>query len=220
MSNTKIRHASESDVSFLAWAMLESMRPGPGVGLFEAALDGTGTDSLSFHEAMLLAHANNWGQIENFLIIETEDGEAVGAMAAFRGDISDLRPLTGDGYKAVSDSLGWSQAVARLFWQKFVSFFGIFGNAAQLFQPAEYVIEYAAVCSKHRRKGLYTELLEAHVSRARTLGHSTLGGTAVYGNDAVWKAYERFGFREHSRFGPEYYRGAYPGMIRMVYDLS
>ena len=219
MGNPIIRRAKESDSAFLAWAMLESMLPGPGRGIFDLALQDTGTRPLEFHEALLRSGVNNWGQLDSFLIVEGEAALPVAAMGAFDGGMADLRPLTAEGFKTVSDYLGWSNETGRAFWRKYVSFFGLFGSAPQLFQPADYVIEYVAVAPDHRRKGYYTQLLDAHVSYARELGHSTLGGTAVYGNDAVYKAYERYGFREHSRFGPEYYRNTYPGMARMVFDL-
>ena len=220
MSPAKIRPAKTADIPFLAWAMLESMRPGPGVGLFEGALDGTGTNSLEFHEALLRAGANNWGPLDSFLVIEADGGKLAGAMGAFLSDIPDLRPLTGEGFAAVSQGLGWSDEIKRQFWRRYVSFFGLFGTAPQLIQPYDYVIEYAAILPEFRRQGLYANLLNGHIERARQLGHSTLGGTAVFGNEAVQAAYQRLGFREHSRFGPEYYRGAYPGMIRMIYDLK
>jgi hypothetical protein len=41
----------------------------------------------------------------------------------------------------------------------------------------------------------------------------------MYGNEAAYRAYLKFGFAEAYRIGPEQYRGIFPGMIRMIMPL-
>lgn len=215
----KVRQAISSDCRYIAEVMYESMLPGVGHGIFDAALEGTGVGPIAFHEALLVTRSNNWGQLDSFFILEA-DGEAqAAAMGAFFSNISDLRPITAEGFKSVSEHLGWSPGAARDFWRKYVSFFGLFGNAPQLAQPAQYVLEYVSVRPNFRGRGLHGLLVAAHANRAKSLQYKTLGHTAVFGNEAVLPALAKFGFREHSRFGPELYRGAFPGMIRFVYDI-
>ncbi|RAK52387.1 hypothetical protein [Phenylobacterium deserti] len=218
-TNPGVRRAHAADIPFLAWAMYESMLPGVGYGIFDAALEGSGTDPIAFHEALLEVGANNWGQLDSFFIIDAPDGTPGAAMAYFISSMSDRRPLTAQGFKAVSAHLGWSPEVAREFWRKYTSFFGLFGNAPQLEHPTDYVLEYAAVRPDLRRQGLYGRLIEAHARQARALGHTALGNTAILGNDKVLGAMAKWGFEEHARFGPEHYRGQFPGMIRVVKAL-
>jgi len=213
------RGASPDDIPFLAQVMYDSMLPGVGHGIFDAALAPTGAGPIAFHEALLRTGSSNWGQLESFLIIDGPDGRPGAAMGYFLSSSPDRRPLTAEGLKTVSQHLRWSSAASRDFARRYTSFFGMFGNAPQLAQPAEYVLEYVAVRPDLRRQGLYGALVEAHAERARALGCRTIGTTAVLGNDKVLGAQRKAGFREVARFGPEHYRGEFPGMIRLVRDL-
>jgi GNAT superfamily N-acetyltransferase len=213
------RKAQDSDGRYLAQVMYDSMLPGVGHGVFDDALVGAGVDPVTFHEALLLTGANNWGQLDSFIVLETADQPQAGAMGYFLSSMPDLRPLTGQGFKLVSDHLGWPPDVAREFWRRYLSFFGLFGTAPQLAQPADYVLEFSAIDPELRGRGLYGRLLSAHVEQARAMGCKTVGGTAILGNDIVLRALLKFGFREHARFGPEHYRGAFPGLTRLVLEL-
>jgi GNAT superfamily N-acetyltransferase len=215
----KTRMATSADSRFLAAMMYESMLPGVGHGVFDAALAGTGVDPVAFNEALLLAGASHWGQIEDFLVLETPNAPQAGAAAAYLSDRPDRRPLTGEGFEAVSERLGWSRDVSRGFWRTYVRAFGLFGDAPQLAQPVPYVIEYIAVPVEVRRRGYAQALLDAHVERARGLGHRQVAISAMYGNAPALAAYLRCGFREHARLGPERFGGAFPGMIRLVRDV-
>lgn len=214
-----VRRAAEPDIGFLAQVMYESMLPGVGRGIFDVALEPVGADPIRFHEALLRTGANNWGQLDSFLVIEGPEGRPGAAMGCFLSSIPDRRPLTSEGFKRVAEHLAWPEPARREFWRRYTRFFGVFGDAAQLAQPADYVLEFAWVRPDLQRRGLYGRLTEAHARQARALGCRTLGGTAVFGNDKVIGALHKAGFREHSRFGPEYYRGEFPGMIRLVRNL-
>lgn len=217
--DARVRPAGAEDAPFLAAAMYESMLPGVGRGVFDSALESTGLTPLEFHEALLHAGASNWGQLADFVVLDLPDAPRAGAASAYRSALPDWRPLTGVGFKAVSERLGWSVEAGRDFWRRYVQAFGLFGQAPQLAQPADYVVEYVAVNPELRGRGLVRPLLDAHVERARAEGCATIGISAMYGNEAALRAYQKYGFREHARLGPERYGGAFPGMVRLILDL-
>ena len=94
---------------------------------------------MDFNEACLKSGASNWGQIESFIVLVTDGYPQAGAMGSFLSSNPDPRPLTAEGFAAVSKHLGWTPLVARDFWRKYVAFYGFFGNSPTLQQPAEYV---------------------------------------------------------------------------------
>jgi hypothetical protein len=59
MNAIRIRRADNRDIGFLADVMYQSMLPGVGRGIFDAALEGTGVDPIAFHEGLLSTGANN-----------------------------------------------------------------------------------------------------------------------------------------------------------------
>ena len=214
-----VRSATSSDAPYLAQVMYDSMLPGVGHGIFDAALEGTGVLPVDFNEALILSGANNWGQLESFMVLETPDKIRAGAAGAFLSSVSDPRPLTAEGFITVSKHLDWTPVIARDFWRKYVSFYGFFGNTPTLAQPGDYVIEYVGVGEAFRGKGLYGRLLQAHADRAKLQNHQTLGVAAVVGNEPAIRSVLKFGFREVVRFGPEDYGGKFPGMVRFLCDV-
>lgn len=214
-----LRAARPDDTPFLAGVMYESMLPGVGRGVFDQALEATGVAPLAFHEALLAAGASNWGGLADFVVLDGAEAPRAAAAAAYRSAQPDWRPLTAAGFKAVSERLGWSQDTARAFWRSYVAAFGLFGQAPQLAQPADYVIEYVAVDPALRGRGLVRPLLDAHAERARAAGCATLGISAMVGNEPALRAYLKYGFREHARLGPEQFGGAFPGMVRLILNL-
>ncbi|RST31993.1 hypothetical protein HMF7854_14950 [Sphingomonas ginkgonis] len=216
----QVRVARQEDVPFLAWVMYESMVPSTGKGIFDEALEGTGTTPLEFHQALLRSGSNNWSSLDSFLVLDDDEGRPAGAMGAFDGTIEDLRPLTAAGLERVAAELGWSSDVTRAFWRRYISFFGLFGKSPQLLHAASYVLEFSAIRSDLRGKGIYGRFLEGHRERARALGHDAMSASAVFGNEAVIRAITRFGFKEARRIGPEAYRNRFPGMIRYRYEID
>jgi GNAT superfamily N-acetyltransferase len=214
------RMATADDSRFLAEMMYASMLPGAGRGLFDEALAETGVAPVDFHEALLLAGANNWGQIADFIVLESEETLYAGAAGAYLSDRPDRRPLTAEGFEAVRRRLSWTAQQSRSFWRAYVRAFGLFGDAPQLAQPAAYVIEYIAVPEALRGLGYARMLLDAHAMRARAMGHDRIAISAMFGNDPALAAYLRCGFREHARLGPERFGHAFPGMVRLVRDLQ
>ena len=211
------RPARAEDARFLAEIMHESVIPVVNRGPFDAALEGLDIDPVSFDEALILSGANHWGQLDSFIVLE-EDGEPVGAAAAYPSKQPDMRPITPEGLQKVTEYLGWTPEQSRGFWRKYVSFFGLFPELPHLAQPADYVLEYVAIRESHRGRGLFLKLVEAHAERARALGHKTLGISAVIGNDPAYRNYEKFA-KFHCRVGPEVYRNTFPGFDRFIMEL-
>ena len=211
------RPATEQDAPFLAEIMHESVIPVVNRGPFDAALEGLDIDPVRFDEALILSGANHWGQLDSFIVLE-EDGEAVGAAAAYPSRQPDMRPITPDGLNKVSEYLGWTPDQSRGFWRKYVAFFGLFPELPHLAQPADYVLEYVAIKEACRGRGLFLKLVEAHADRARKLGHKTLGISAVIGNDPAYRNYQKFA-KFHVRVGPEVYRNTFPGFDRFIMEL-
>ena len=83
----------------------------------------------------------------------------------------------------------------------------------------QHISEYVAVPAALRGRGHGRILLDAHLARARTHGHTQVAISAMYGNAPALRAYLRCGFREHARLGPERFGGAFPGIVRLVCDL-
>ncbi len=216
--NLTIRPAVTDDVPFLAQMMYDSTTPVVNRGLFDLVLEGIDIDPLKFNEALILSGANHWGPLGSFIVAE-QDGELVGACAAYLSSDPDRRPITPDGLALVAEYLGWSQEQSRGFWRKFVGFFGFFGDLPQLFQPADYVLEYTGIRADRRGQGLLQPILAAHRERARDQGHKTMGVSVVIGNELARNGYTKFGFQFLKRVGPEEYGGAYPGMDRFILDL-
>lgn len=219
MNNFPIRQAQPNDIPFLADVMYQSMLPGVGKGIFDSQLDGTGVTPLRFHETLLREGANNWSQVEDFLVVEDLAGRPAGAMGSFLSNTGDQRPLRPDGFERVSHALGWSPEVAKGFWRQYVAMFGLFGKAPNLFHPADYVLEYVAVREDMRGAGLYGKLVQAHAVRAREQGHTVVSSTGIFGNASVLRCFEKLGFRAHTTMGPERFRGLYPGLTRFVLDI-
>lgn len=213
-----VRPATDDDIRFLAQVMQDSTVPVVGHGLFDKALDDVEIAPLAFNEALIRSGANHWGQLGSFVVIE-EQGEPVGACAAYRSDDPDRRPLTPDGLKRVTEHLGWTQDQSRAFWRRYVSLFGLFGDLPQLFQPAPYVLEFTGIVPSQRGRGHLPALLAAHVERARAQGYRQIGVSATIGNEAARRGYTKFGFRLHERIGPEAYGNAFPGMDRLLLDI-
>jgi GNAT superfamily N-acetyltransferase len=214
-----VRPAVTGDHRFIAEMIYESMLPVVGRGMFDAALEGTGVDPVAFHEVLLLNEASNWGQLDSFFVLEDEDGKPGGVMGAYFNDQPDLRPLTAEGFERVVAKLNWSKEMAQGFWRKYVSFFGFFGTAPQLQHPGEYILEFGAVRPDLRGRLLYRHMVNAHIARAKERGYKSVGSTGVAGNLVVERAMGRLGFEVRARFGPEHYRGMFPGMVRLVYDI-
>lgn len=213
------RYATPDDVKFLASLMELSMLPSQGHGLFDDLSAAIEMDRLDFHEAMLLAGASNWGQIEDFVVIEV-DGVLGGGSAAFLSNMPDIRPITMAQVQALSKHLNLSPEQSKVLLRAFIKKFGMFGDLPHLRHPAEYVLEYAAVLPEYSGLRLSRYAFGVHIKRALEMGCKTFGTRALVGNGLSVNAATRLGLYVHSTITAEEVGGDFPGMHRMVLDLT
>jgi hypothetical protein len=64
------RKAAIADIPFLARIGYEASLPPMNHCFWEDLLEGTGTTALEFTEAELRADASNWGNVEDFIVLE------------------------------------------------------------------------------------------------------------------------------------------------------
>lgn len=162
-----VRPAETDDVPFLAHVMQQSTVPVVGHGLFDLVLEGLDIDPVSFNAALIRSGANHWGYLDTFVVLE-KDGARAGACAAYLSADPDRRPITPAGVKLVCDFLGWDADKCRAFMKQYYGSFGIFPSLPQLFQPADYVLEYTGIEPEHRGQGLLQPIIDAHATRALT----------------------------------------------------
>jgi hypothetical protein len=174
-------------------------------------------DRIRFHEAILLAGANNWGQLKDFIVVEY-DGEPAAATSAHLSSMPDIRPITVAQVQALSDYLQLSPQKARALLHASIRKFGAFGDLPHLRHPAEYVLEFGAVMPQFEGKGA-TRAFAAHITRALDAGCGTLGIQIMVGNDLPLKALERWGVYLHSTLTAEQVGHGFPGVRRLVLDL-
>jgi GNAT superfamily N-acetyltransferase len=217
--NITTRLATPEDVGFLARIMERSMLPAQGAGLFDDLAASIELDRLAFHEAVLLAGANNWGQLSDFIVVEY-DGEPAAATSAHLSSMGDVRPITAKQLMLVSKYLDLPPERSKRLLQTSIMKFGAFGDTPHFRDPAEYVVEYAAVMPAFAGKQLSRYLFGAHIKRALDLGCRTLGTRALVGNDAALNAWQRLGLRYHSTVSADQAGAKSIGIQRLVLDLT
>lgn len=217
--NITTRSATLDDAKLLARFMEVSMLPIQGRGLFDDLAAAIEMDRLSFHEAVLLAKASNWGQIEDFGIVEV-DGVPGGACAAFLATKEDIRPITIAQVQALSTYLGLSSEKSKALVRASIKKFGMFGDLPHLRHPAEYVMEYGAALPEFQGLRLTRYFFGFHIERAVGMGYKTLGTRAFVGNNLSVNASTRMGLTLHSTISAEEVGGDFPGMHRLVLDLT
>lgn len=213
------RPATPDDVNFLARIMERSMLPAQGQGLFDELAQAIGIDRTGFHEALLRAEASNWGQIRDFIIVE-QDGRPAAAAGSHLSNLEDVRPITMGQVLSLSKQLELPQDAAKRLLQASISKFGVFGDTPHFRDPAEYVVEFAAVLPEFSGLRLSRHFFGAHVKRAVERGCKTLGTRALVGNHSALHAWERLGLRHHSTISAEQVGHGFVGIHRLTLDLT
>jgi hypothetical protein len=213
------RYATRDDVKLLAHLMELAMLPSQGHCVFDDLAAAINMDRLDFHEAILLAGASNWGQIEDFVVVEV-DGTPGGVAAAFLSNLPDIRPITAAQVQSLSTYLGLSPEQSKVLLRAFIKKFGVFGDLPHLRHPADYVLEYAAVLPDYAGLRLSRYAFGVHIKRALELGCKTFGTTALVGNGLSVNAATRLGLSVHSTITAEEVGGGFPGIHRMILDLT
>lgn len=214
-----IRDAAREDIHFLAQMTYEAMLPPLGVGLFDHALELTGTDPVAFIEALIENDLNQWSTLANYLIIE-KDGYICGSAGSYLPSTRDWRPLDPDKLGPVESSFNWSKSEVADFKRIFADTFGATAMPDILSLHADYIVEYVAIVPEARGNGLVGELLSAHCRRAEAMGAASVGISVVKGNTAALSAYHKFGFAAWLHLTSEECGGQLPGLDRLRLALG
>lgn len=213
------RTANTADIPFLARMTREATLPPLGTSFWDSLLEGTGTETLTFLEAMFQNDASNWGNVADFIVLELE-GEPVATCAVFVPGTTPGAdaPLNLDRLDRVASSLSWSPETAEAFRQTFESTWG--GEDESFLKPqADLIIETLAVAPEHRGKGLGTALLHAAFDRGRAMGAKSIGIMVIHGNDAARTLYERH-FEPFTTFHAAYFKHAIQGVTKYRTSLD
>lgn len=213
------RPAAAADVNFLAGIMERSMLPAQGQGLFDELAQAVEMDRIAFHEALLRAEANNWGQISAYIVAEHE-GRPVGAASAHLSGMDDVRPITIAQITALAAYLELPPDRAKRLLQASISKFGAFGDTPHFRDPAEYIVEFGAILPEFSHLGPSRYLFGAHIKRAVELGYKTLGARALVGNDLAFRIWQRLGFYHDSTVSADQVGDGFIGIHRFTLDLT
>jgi ribosomal protein S18 acetylase RimI-like enzyme len=218
------RRAAIADIPFLARIEYEASLPPLNHCFWDGLLEGTGTQSLAFIEAMLRTDASNWGNIDDFLILEDE-GKPVAAAAGYTPDTSeDYCPFRISRLDAIAQELHWSEATATAFLDRYVQFWG--GDCQPLFltPQAPWIIETVAVLPEARGRGLGKAIVRALIEEGRSRQHSHAGIMVINGNEVARRSYEAIGFKPYQTFHADYFSDQYgiefPGVTKFGLGLN
>ena len=214
-----VRAATVADIPFLAKMDIEASLPPLGVTFWDHHLENTGTDALTFVEAMLREEASNWGNVSDFIVMESE-GIPVATCAVFRPE---TLPEAGEGplnltkLDQVADALSWSETTTNAFLDAYQIVWG--GDGNYMAPQAELIIETVAVSPDHRGKGLGTALMHAAFARGRELEAESIGIGVIHGNDGAQALYEKH-FEPYATYWPASFDHKFPGITKYRASLT
>ncbi|MEO0535391.1 MAG: GNAT family N-acetyltransferase [Cyanobacteria bacterium P01_A01_bin.123] len=217
--NLRTRKATIADIPFLATIEYEASLPPLNHCFLDDILPGTNTDTLQFIEAMLRADASNWGNVDDFLVLE-EAGQPVAAATGFTPSLGDYRPLRLSRLATIAQLLGWSNETANAFRDRYEVAFGCDRHPAFFKPQAPWIIETVAVVPEARGRGLSKVLLGALLDKGRSQQHSHAGIMVINGNDVAQHTYESIGFKPYQSFFAEYFDNQFPGITKLRLRLN
>lgn len=218
LATLSTRKATFADIPFLTRIEYEASLPPLDHCFWEDLLQDTGTSPMQFIEAELRADASNWGNVNDFLILE-EQGKPVAAAAGYTPRSDDYCPLRLSCLGAIAQILGWSQAITTTFYDRYMGLFG--GNLQPPFlvPQAPWIIENVAVLPEARGRGLGKALLRAVLEEGRSQHHSHAGIMVINGNDRARHTYESVGFKPYQTFYADYFTEQFniefPGITKL-----
>lgn len=217
------RKATTSDIPFLAQIEYEASLPPFNHCFWEDLLGGTGTTALQFIEAELRTDASNWGNVENFLILEAE-GKPVAAAAGYVPDTEDYCPLHLSRLESIAQELNWSTETLSVFRGRYLALWG--GDVRPFFltPQATWIIENVAVLPGARGRGFGKALLKALLEEGRSQQHDFAGIMVINGNDIARHTYESIGFKPYQTFHADYFSEQFnikfPGVTKFGLRLN
>ncbi|MEM1058669.1 MAG: GNAT family N-acetyltransferase [Verrucomicrobiota bacterium] len=214
------RPATLADAPFLG-RIDDLATKGEGEGDFLGPLlSGLDTDYETLAVAMFQERAINWGEIEDFIVLESE-GKPVAACSVFepaRMD-PDPRPYRLRLLPRVARRLDWTPAQADLFVKNLNAFWPRAYDDL-LIPQADGIIEIVGVIPEARGRGLGSRLLKEAFAVGRQRGYTTIGIMASLNNTPARRLYERVGFEPYLTFHSRYFSGAFPGIIKYKRSLE
>jgi len=218
-----IRKAAIADIPFLARIQYEASLPPLNHCFWEDMLQGTGTGSLQFIEAMLRAEASNWGNVADYWVLEAQ-GKPVAAAAGYTPKLEDYCPLRLAGLDQIAQDLNWSKAVATTFRDRYLHLWQGNLQPSFLIPVADWIIENVAVLPEARGRGLAKVLLRALLEEGRSRQHSHAGIMVVNGNDVAYHTYQALGFKPYQTFHAQYFLDLFhlefPGVTKLGLRLN
>jgi GNAT superfamily N-acetyltransferase len=213
----RTRKATRADIPFLARIEYEASLPPLNQCSWEELLQGTQTSALQFIESMLSVEAGNWGNVEDFLILESQ-GQPVAAAAGYRPDELDYRPLRLSHLDRIAQNLNWCKEVAIAFSDRYEEFWGNDRRPIFLTPQAPWIIEHVAVLPEARGQGFGKVLLKALLEEGRSQQYSHAGIMIINGNEVARHTYESIGFKPYQTFYAEYFSAQFdvdfPGITK------
>lgn len=206
------RAATADDIPFLAKMDVEASLPPLRASFWDEHLKDTGTDTLTFLEAMLREGASNWRNVADFIILES-DGAPVATCAVFKPEPAPGGdgPLNLEKLDQVASVLSWSEETKAIFR---ASYDMIWGGDGSFFKPqADLIIETVAVVPDQRGRGLGTALMKAAFARGRALGAASIGISVFHGNDGAQALYEKH-FDPYASFWAAAFDHKFPGLTK------
>ncbi|WP_227271057.1 GNAT family N-acetyltransferase [Roseobacter weihaiensis] len=213
-----VRAATAQDIPFLAKMDVEASKPPFGTSFWDELLEGTGTDTLTFLEAMFREAASNWGDVSDFIILES-DGVPVATCAVFKPEPTPASegPLNLGKLDQIAWALSWSDDTKNTFRAAYEKVWS--GDTGFLKPQADLIIETVAVAPDHRGKGFGTALMQAAFTRGRDLGANSIGIMVIHGNDGAQALYEKH-FEPFATFHGAYFDHEFPGLTKYRASLT
>ncbi|MGV2830323.1 GNAT family N-acetyltransferase [Myxosarcina sp. GI1(2024)] len=217
------RKATTADIPFLARIEYEASLPPLNHCFWEDLLDGTGTTALQFIEAELRTDASNWGNVADFLILETQ-GKPVAAAAGYVPGTEDYCPLRLSRLEEIAHELKWSRENLTAFRDRYMALWGEDLRPVFLTPQATWIIENVAVLPEARGQGFGKALLRALLEKGRSQQHDFAGIMVINGNDVARHTYESIGFKPYQTFYADYFSEQFnikfPGVTKFGLRLN
>ena len=209
-----IRSATQSDASFLAWAMLTAARSHLPRGWFDIVLEKPEADCLEFLRRLARTESRSWWHWSRFHVAEV-DGAPAATLCAFRA--GDAYPLSGAAMGEVFASYGLSEAEQNAMWGRGSYIFTCTFEDA----PDAWTIENVATLPQHRRRGLVASLIAHVLPIGKRSGAHETQISYLIGNEPAAHAYAQAGFAFYGeRRSPEFQTATTsPGIVRVVKPL-
>jgi GNAT superfamily N-acetyltransferase len=211
-SSFTVRRATAADVPFVAWCNFEASSPAPGFCYWDPLLEGLGTKTMAFIEALLECDGLAWGRVTDFFVVR-DGAELIAGASGFHMNPNDYRPLRLEHLPKIAERLGWDESAQSAFLQRYEAVWSD-PKDVTLEPHAPWVVECFAVILERRGQGVAQLLLEAIFAEGARLGHSHVGISVTAGNEPAERAYQKAGFKMHVSYGADYFDDAFPGTIK------